>query len=164
MRLYTFCNQYLSSIQNGIQSLHVVSEMFVKYNRDDNSLESMQQIILQEWATHHKTVVLLNAGYSEELHNLIDFLNSKENPYPWGSFFEGIDALDGALTCVGIVLPEKIYEMSALVRDGKALMELVRAAKDTGGRTPPNVRFDIADFDNWELDMIDRLNQYGLAR
>jgi hypothetical protein len=31
LRLYTFCNFYLSSIQQGIQSAHIVSELFVDY-------------------------------------------------------------------------------------------------------------------------------------
>lgn len=110
MRAYFFGNMYLSSIQQGIQAAHVTAELFMKPHSEDGN------IYLLDWANNHKTMILLNAGYSEEIRRLIEFFDTADNPYPWASFNEGDDALDGALTCVGIVLPEKIYKLSAYLR------------------------------------------------
>lgn len=111
MRLYTFCNLYISPIQCGIQTAHVVHDLFVKYY--DSVGE--ERGTLYNWAEDHKTIIVCNAGYSSELRSLIDLFHNKANPYPWADFREGENALDGALTCVGIVLPEKIYDRHNLV-------------------------------------------------
>ena len=127
MRLYTFCNMYLSSIQQGIQTAHIVSELWVKYGAADTSPELTH---LYGWAKHHKTIIVLNAGYSSEIYSLAeDFFRMRENPYPWAFFHEDPMAIgsmeentSGALTAVGIVIPEKIYELYAAMRKGDPLM------------------------------------------
>ena len=119
MRVYYFGNMYLSSIQQGIQAAHVTHELFLSYPPCDPNHHDLQSDsdILYDWAKNHKTMILLNGGYSEALRELITFFSSPQNPYPWTFFNEGEDALDGALTCVGIVLPERIYETAAALRD-----------------------------------------------
>lgn len=148
MRAYFFGNMYLSSIQQGIQAAHVVAEMFTKY-----PAESHQRSILDHWATDHKTMVLLNAGYGEEIHSLVNFFNTTDNPLPWAHFHEGKDALDGALTCVGIILPEEFYEGAKELKTfGTSLL-----AQENG----PNY----AKLQNvWEWTFVSRLNNYGLAK
>jgi hypothetical protein len=105
MRSYFFGNMYLSSIQQGIQAAHVVHDMFVKYQ-----IESEQKRTLFDWATNRKTMILLNAGYADEILKLQEFFRSAENPYPWATFHEEGASLNFAATSVGIVLPEKIYD------------------------------------------------------
>ena len=105
MRAYYFGNMYLSSIQQGIQSAHVTAEIMLKYVTVTGSYEitdDPKRIMAWDWAKNHKTMILLNGGYSENIHNLIEFFDTRENPYPWADFYEGQDALDGALTCAGI--------------------------------------------------------------
>lgn len=149
MRAYFFGNMYLSSIQQGIQAAHVVAEMFTKYDVQTSSM-MYERDNLHDWAKDHKTMILLNAGYSEEILSLCRFFDDPENPFPWAPFFEGQDALCGALTCVGIILPEKIYEAAKAVRniDGSDTMPA------WNGHTPSN----------WEFEMAIRLNNYGMAK
>lgn len=165
MRAYFFGNMYLSSIQQGIQAAHVLAEMYNKY---DNT-GSQEFSILDTWARDHKTIVLLNAGYSEEIHNLVAFfateVDGKEaNPFPFAWFKEGKDALDSALTCAGIILPEEIYNASRALREGPKgdpMQLLTQAVKgDMTGLDPWNGYKPTM----WEQELAARLNNYGLAR
>jgi hypothetical protein len=61
-----------------------------------------------EWSLKHKTVIVLNGGFSSNLLKLEQELGLN-HPYPFASFCEGMDELNGAMTVVGIVLPEKVY-------------------------------------------------------
>ena len=116
MRGYFLCNMYLSSIQCGIQSAHVVAEMFIKYR----GLAAESTLI--EWATNHKTMILLNGGYQSELEEFYNYVltagRDQTNHYPFAIFHEELDALNGATTSVGIILPEKVYAATAEVREG----------------------------------------------
>ncbi|TFH02542.1 MAG: hypothetical protein E4H14_17545 [Candidatus Thorarchaeota archaeon] len=120
MRLYTFCNYYLSSIQQGIQSAHLVHDLFVKYQED--GLESYN---LFEWASKHKTMVVLNGGNSEDLLSMYTNLGlfAIKMNYPHALFCEDKASLNSAVTCVGAVLPEPIYvyneELKKLPKDHK---------------------------------------------
>lgn len=153
MRAYFFGNMYLSSIQQGIQALHVVSEMFVKYGSATLASEA-----LWNWAENHKTVVLLNAGYSDTIRDVIGLFDTFSNPYPWAQFYEGEDALDGALTSVGIILPEKIYAVASLVREGT-----IDFADLEVGRVVHPETLEAWDFSKWEAKLVEELNKYGLA-
>jgi hypothetical protein len=160
MRAYFFGNMYLSSIQQGIQAAHVLGEMFIKYTQPDD----METEMLHEWAKNHKTMILLNGGYSESIRDLYEFLKSSENPYPFADFHEGQDALDGALTSVGIVLPEKIYGFD-LVDVTSALGFL--AADGFYSKTVTDKKtgyVNTYEYTKWELELIQRIGQFGLAR
>ena len=157
MRAYFFGNMYLSSIQQGIQAAHVVAEMALNYGHDANGW-------FLNWAKNHKTMVLLSAGYSEEIRSLVDFFEKKgTNDYPWAFFNEGEDALDGALTCVGIILPEKIYELSKLIRDPEEF-KIIEHSVVNSGDWLVNSDGLVWEYTKWEWDLVKRLNDYGLAR
>lgn len=113
MRLYTLTNMYLSSIQKGIQSAHVVHELFTTYYAPT----SRQHLTLLEWATKHKTMIVLNGGYAANIQTVFDAINTDDNSYPVACFHEEQEALNGALTCMGIVLPEKVYNTMSLIRN-----------------------------------------------
>ena len=140
MRAYFFVNMYLSSIQNGLQSAHCISEMFVKYC----NLVCNETSILLEWANNNKTIIILNGGYSENLQSIIQLLDTPSNLYPWATFNEGFDALNGALTCVGIILPHHIYESC----------ESLRRKDEIQSSVPLSY---------WELTMATELSKYQLA-
>lgn len=160
MRAYFFGNMYLSSIQQGIQSAHCLAEMFVKYpyngsrNADGAAFEA--SYFLSDWATDHKTMILLNGGYSENLRAIIELFNASENPYPWSQFHEGQDALDGALTCVGIILPEKIYDNSEFIMSTELLQgeDRLRAEKEL-------YRLRLSGYDR---ALCEEISKYGLAK
>ena len=148
MRFYAFGNMYLSSIQQGIQAAHVVGEMFINFPETEWTATGEPDHYLYTWAVNHKTMILLNGGYGSNLHDLYEFFNQKgKNPYPYAKFHESGEALDGALTSVGIVLPEKIYEGAAMLRKGKD--------------------GDTIDFDKytaWEIQLMERLTTFGMAK
>lgn len=121
MRLYSFTNYYLSSIQGGIQTAHVVHELFLKYP-DHGQVERLAaDDMLGLWASNHKTIVVLNGGNSADLEAIAMLFDEDHNPYPWESFCEDEASLNQASTCVGIVVPDLIYETAELVRKGSNL-------------------------------------------
>lgn len=105
MRFYTFCNYYLSSIQQGIQSAHCLAEMFA-------ADPWIAQNMLFEWAQNHKTIVVLNGGNSENIIATYAVLCRlcDELEYPYGVFKEDIASLNSAYTCTGVIVPEKLYK------------------------------------------------------
>lgn len=158
MRAYFFMNMYLSSIQNGIQSAHVVAELFYKYQINNGSHRSNQYCQLMDWANRHKTMILLNAGYSEELHNLQEFFLSDNNHYPWALFKESQEALDGAFTCIGIILPERIYETAKYCTINNTSPQLLQTGLLGKSIGMPN------NLSDWECELIQKLYNYPLAK
>jgi len=174
MRAYFFGNLYLSSIQQGIQAQHCTVEMYNNYapQSDESGYETInpdRYEILVDWAVNHKTSILLNAGYSSTLHDIYKELSDFNNPYPFAKFHESEEALDGALTCVGIVLPDAIYETAAEVRN---------AFRERGASRARNEIADFNELGEWLSDngmqnytftkfqvwLINELNKYGLAK
>lgn len=115
-RFYGFGNYYLSSIQQGIQAAHVVGEMFVQ-----NSFNEEKMNAVFNWAKNDKTIVLLNGGNSQSIAEIYQFftLLSNEMNYPFAKFYEDQQSLNGALTCVGIILPKHVYELMSEMRSGE---------------------------------------------
>ena len=111
LRAYFFNNMYLQGAHSGIQSQHCTAELFVKYQWLDSECQTDESDteILYDWAQNHKTTIVLNGGMSGDLQALVELFESEYNPYPWSFFKEAEYALNGALTNVGIILPEKIY-------------------------------------------------------
>ncbi len=155
MRAYYFGNMYLSSIQQGIQAAHVTHELFIKYPSPPGNRTAVS---LYDWAENHKTMILLNGGYADNLRELEGLFSLLSNPYPWASFNESEEAADGLLTCVGIVLPEKIYEAAKALRDGNIGAEQIVV---TGSWSPED---DVTwTYTKWEHKLCLELNKYGMA-
>lgn len=104
-RMYCVVNQYIAGIHAGIQSAHAMSEMFLDYSQRRNKAGSL----LWDWADRDKTVIVLNGGYQSSLQELCEKLKPLSGTYPWASFCEEQDALNGAMTAVAVVLPEYMY-------------------------------------------------------
>lgn len=142
MRLYTFINMYLSSIQQGIQTAHIVHELFNKYLHNN---VARPYELLYDWSENHKTIIVLNGGDAFDIDNLYHFLLKDENPYPFASFHESEDALWGVTTGVGIVLPESIYTTVEKLRE-RLMYEYT------------------LQYSPWEVELTERLATYSLAR
>jgi len=95
-RLYSFTNYYLSSIQKGIQTAHVIADMLVYHETLD----------LIDWVNFYKTIIVLNGGNSAALEDIASMLIKPENRFAWGIFREDFDSLAGATTAVGVLVPE----------------------------------------------------------
>ena len=174
MRAYFFGNMYLSSIQQGIQAGHVISEMFCEY---DNPSHNEASNTLRTWADDHKTMILLNGGYLETMEDLWRFFENYKNPYPIAKFHEGLDSLGGVLTSVGIVLPEKIYLIAAAIRRDRPKRGensiadwitqdekfTVYASNSYGFVFENDESHRTLHFTKWEFDLMNRLNGFGMA-
>lgn len=169
MRAYFFCNMYLSSIQQGIQSAHCLAEMYNTYLPVTEHIGECcyyvdeKNIYLTKWAFEYKTIIVLNAGYSSKIRELVKFFGSFENPYPWAFFKEEKDALDEALTCAGIILPEKIYFAAADIRSKNSndVVEFMSTGK-------LDILIDgnivTEEYSKWEINLIKYINSFGLAK
>lgn len=106
-RLYSFINCYLSSIQQGIQTAHLVSEIMsnpyniIPYNKD----------FVNDWATKDRTIIVCNGGNCKSIQDTIGLFKEKDNLFPWTAFCEDEESLEGTLTGVCIILPEEIYDV-----------------------------------------------------
>jgi len=162
MRAYFFVNSWLSGIQKGIQVAHCVAEMadsamvveswaHDKAAREANPERINAHDIYCDWI-NDKTIIVLEGGSHKDLKEIAGFFEpfaqvsgALINPYPWKSFSEDEESLGGAMTCVGIIVPPKIYE----------------AAKAYGLSSP--YRNDV-NLTSWELKLIDLINSKELAR
>lgn len=158
LRVYTFTNFYLSSIQQGIQSAHAVTELFNKYSYPEDHDGELFEGMLRTWALDHKTMVCLNGGDNAAINGLANFMNHSDNLYPWATFHESSDALGGIRTCVAIVLSENIFGTASDIRHGVTMLDYDPVTK-TYFAPSRGIRLT-----QWAVDMIDRLNSTGLAR
>lgn len=109
-RGYFFGNFYLSQIQQGIQASHVIQNMTTRYNQFSSNMAAK---MFSDWCKYDKTMILLNGGSQGDLKKLssrLSLLTNAGSRYPTGFFEEEESALNGALTCVGIVLPKRVYD------------------------------------------------------
>lgn len=105
LRMFTFGHFMLSSIQQGIQAAHAITNMFTFYTSDDPERD-----ILYSWATEQETLVCKNGGDSDALQDIVDMFNVDENYLPVSEFRESAGALNESITCVAIVVPERLFK------------------------------------------------------
>jgi len=147
MRFYGFGNYYLSSLQQGLQAGHAISRL---YTRTQPGTEGFK--ILHEWGNHHDTMVLLNGGNALNLQELYDFfidLKEKGMYLPFQKFHEDQQSLGGALTYVGMIVPERHYEAAAAIRT----LRLDEVSQ----------YYEVNEFAEWEIQLVERMNMYRLA-
>lgn len=106
MRLYSFTNSgFIKEIQNGLQTAHVVAELFLSYT------EGKEHEVLVDWAKNHKTIIILRGGNHQELQILFDDLayisETLELPL---EIFQEDETQNHLTTAVSIVVPEEIYD------------------------------------------------------
>jgi hypothetical protein len=112
LRLYSFVNFYLSSIQQGIQTGHAAVDLVRKYTAHDNPLRcditSYHEHLVEQWADDYKTFIILNGGDSAGITNATSVI-TRNGTFPWAIFNESENSLKGIQTCVAVVLPEYIF-------------------------------------------------------
>lgn len=115
LRLYAFCNFYLNSISQGIQTAHVVGKMARNY-RNSESLESQ---MFWEWLDRgNETIIVCNGGMGADIyeayHEHMDTLSDLGIPssifYEEPRAFGTDDNCNLAPTCWACVLPEEMYD------------------------------------------------------
>ena len=110
-RLYSIVpGLYLSDIQKGIQTAHLVHELFTKYAHQDDKQEEYQKLL--DWADDHKTIIVLSGNDQDGLENYQTTtipLLARKYRLPYGKFHESKSALNGCMTAVGLVVPDFLY-------------------------------------------------------
>lgn len=107
LRFYCFINFYLSSIQQGIQTGHASVDLTTKL-LENEAYTHAQAKLVREWAVDHKTYISLNGGNHRGILDATDLL-ARNGHWPFKPFFESEDALGGLQTCVGVVLPDYVF-------------------------------------------------------
>ena len=106
-RLYSFVNFYLSSIQQGVQTAHLVHTLFTEVAAAE------PRNVLDTWAKEDKTIIILNGGANQDIQEKFIFLAREAGAFSWkapyGAFSEDDRSLGGVMTCCGLVVPERIY-------------------------------------------------------
>lgn len=138
LRLYTFVNFYLSSIQQGIQSAHVATELTNSYRGKRSDAAKL----LRGWEEHGKTMIVLNGGMacnvSDGYETAATWTSPGKQPrYPFAAFFEEPGAIHQsrrALTAWGIVLPPEVYNAKPVEafpsRDGFSILKAEEITPD----------------------------------
>lgn len=175
MRCYHLNNFYMGGIHAGIQTAHAQHELALKYIapwKSHNIPPAGHDYVT--WADEHKTIIVLNGGMQSDLQSVLELLDGTQHDYAYAPFHESNDALNGALTNIGIVLPPRMYKFSrdivsavqdgreGLVVDNKRLrlllgrndagftiqfLETDRSGNRVGGLTP--------DAEMWEYNQFD---------
>lgn len=130
MRLYTFvCGNYLSQLQRGIQTAHVLGEMVRPFLTGKQlARDAQMRRMFVDWLNHHKTIMVMNAGnhvgVKEVYANLLFFANNAGSRfmkggtrYPVAYFNEDEQSLNKAWTAAAIVVPANLYEKVEAVRN-----------------------------------------------
>jgi hypothetical protein len=138
----------LSSIQQGIQSAHILGEIVNDYKYKS----STATLMVDEFLSVHKTIIVCNGGNNKMLLDLISFLDDTRNPYPVACFHEDDDSLCGALTGVGIILPEEIYDVVKI------------GPNENYFYSANNCNITYTDSDSFEFQLIERIKSAPLAR
>jgi hypothetical protein len=137
MRGYFWTNMYLSPIQKGIQTAHCITQIMGAWTESENQIKK-----IRDYASNHMTKIVFDGGNCAALEavwmRLVAtdhaFYDAKwksdergyckasdaddfSSHYPMAKFYEDAESLGGALTCVGIVVPENVYEFAAKIRD-----------------------------------------------
>lgn len=102
---YFICQPNMSGIYTGIQAGHSHGRLFSKYLKQT---ETKQYKTLVEWNENHETYAVLNGICSDYMKSLLEYLDSKNNPYPW-SYFEEPD-MNNTITSIAVVLPSHMCE------------------------------------------------------
>lgn len=169
MRVYTFTHFMLSTMAQGIQAGHAKDELVNKYiyGKSEQRAPEMSMNIgnmLQDWSVNYKTHIALNGGETPDLHELIDFLDDGNCPYPW-AFFEEDDSLGGLVTSIALVLPDKIYETASLLRTREITRIPTGFHIDIENKNFYDYKafLDAHTYSNFDFELIDKLNTYRMA-
>jgi hypothetical protein len=113
---------YLGSLQKGLQTAHVVSDLAMA-----SVMDSKIRGAFMQWACTDKTIIVLNGGNSASLEAFEKFLGDTGCQWPWAAFREDEQSLNGAITAVGVVVPESVYQNTCTNANDLALAAKLQA-------------------------------------
>lgn len=113
LRLYAFCNFYMNSISQGIQTAHVVGRMAKFYRKRDGDAANLFWQWLEE-GVENETIIVCNGGMGADISDAYykyENVLTKEG-IPSQIFYEESRAFgtnEPAPTCWACVLSEEVY-------------------------------------------------------
>lgn len=143
-RLYTFvANHYLSPLQCGLQTAHVVSEIVVGLNsRHDGSF--------MEWAAEDKTIIICGAGNHKGV--LDCWAELKRTGVDTGLvcgaiFHEDEQSMNGMATACGVIVPQRYWDVvyEDGIQNGLGYERYVHAVKNESGEVTSLIEFRATD-------------------
>lgn len=103
---YVFTHQYLNTMQQGIQSAHAIAEISVRAFSGNDTIRDGYV----EWATHHKTIRILNAGsgamFDDTYRGFVE--TTVEYHLPFALFCE--PDISDMMTAFGFIMTPKAIE------------------------------------------------------
>ena len=165
MRAYFFVNTALSGIQKGLQVAHCVAEFFANF--EDEAGHDLTGTNLLHWAACHKTIIVLEGGFHQDLQEIEALLHDGDFGRGYfASFTEDAETMNGMMTAVGIILPERIYEAAKILRDRKTDMDRWVKLEESNPHFCRKVGFPgkIEEYTEWEAELIHLLNSCPFAR
>lgn len=111
-RLYAFvAGGYLSPLQLGLQTAHVVANISVAYNEWNHELAAYQT-----WAAEDKVIIICSAFNSQGVLDCFAELSrsGRALDLPMSIFFEDQESLNGAATACAVVVPQKYWDAKPL--------------------------------------------------
>lgn len=100
-RLYVLANSYLSGLQKGLQTAHLVGDM---------SVEFAMNATFDAWVKEHKTIIILEGGNHDMIKKHKSLFDTVSIELPSGIFYEDEGSLNNAATVTGIIMPDQVRE------------------------------------------------------
>lgn len=111
-RLYAFvAGGYLSPLQCGLQTAHVIANISVEYDEQDRELREYRT-----WASEDKVIIICSAFNSQGVLDCFAELSRTGGALdlPMSIFFEDQESLNGAATACAVVVPQKYWDAKPL--------------------------------------------------
>lgn len=142
-RLYAFvANHYLSPLQCGLQTAHVVSELFAA------NMSRHQRNMLETWAALDKTIIICGAGNNRgviDCHAEIVCTGVDTGFMPGAIFFEDEQSMNGMATACGVIVPQKYWDVvyEDGIQNGLGYERYVHAVKEIDGTVTQLVEYPL---------------------
>lgn len=141
-RFYSYvAGGYLSELQKGLQTAHVIADMSVQDMTED------ARMMYEVWAAGHKTIIICtvfnSAGVVEQYQKLRYWIEQNKLDMTASLFCEDIQSLNGAPTACGVVVPSFIYDAVPTYQDNRLAYYTVTLVGQTRKYYPSDDLFEL---------------------
>jgi hypothetical protein len=140
--LYGYCvnNMYFMGIQAGIQSAHSLVRVCTDFSLGTDA-DQVKARMVNDWATDHETMVVLNGGHTAMLKEVLYLLENTDHDFPFAPFYE-TDLAEDALSNIAIIAPAAravLEKLDELRTKSKYIRHLEHDQEWCGGEANYNI-------------------------
>lgn len=141
-RLYSFvANHYLSPLQCGLQTAHVVSEIAVAEHLTPSLAQSFR-----DWAQDDKTIIICGAGNHQGVLDCWAELKRTgiDTCFVTGAIFrEDEQSMNGMATACGVIVPQRYWDVvyEDGIENGLGYERYLHVVKDESGKVTSLIEF-----------------------